>query len=216
MNYKKIVIIGASGHGKVVADIAQKIGYEEILFLDDAEGLTDCTGFSVVGKSTETELFKNSAEFIIAIGNANIRQRMQSYLIDTGYSIATLIHPKAVISRNVEIGSGTVIMAGTVINSDSRIGCGCIINTGASIDHDSRIADYVHISVGAHLAGSVAVGLRTWVSIGSVISNNVNICGDCMIGAGAVVIKDILKQGTYVGIPATCVTLRNKQTEDKQ
>ena len=116
-------------------------------------------------------------------------------------SVVSLIHPSAIIGTDVEIGMGTVIMAGVVINSSCRIGKGCIINTSSSLDHDNFIEDYVHISPGARTAGSVTIGKGTWLGIGSVVSNNVNVCGDCMIGAGAVVVKDVTEPGTYVGVP---------------
>ena len=193
---KKLVIIGASGHGKVIADIAVRNGYKEIVFLDDDETIIECAGFPVVGKTSEAKNIEGDK--IVAIGNAKIRKRIQAEL----NNIVTLIHPTAVISRRVEIGEGTVVMAGAVINSDAVIGKGCIINTGASVDHDCRIADFVHVSVGAHVAGTCIIGERTWIGAGATVSNNVNICGDCMIGAGTVVIKDIDKPGTYVGSPA--------------
>lgn len=193
---KKLLIIGASGHGKVIADIAVRNGYEEIVFLDDDETIIECAGFPVVGKTSEAKYIEGDK--VVAIGNAKIRERIQGEL----KNIVTLIHPSAVISRRVEIGEGTVVMAGAVINSDAVIGKGCIINTGASVDHDCRIADFVHVSVGVHVAGTCIIGERTWIGAGATVSNNVNICGNCMIGAGAVVIKDIGKPGTYIGCPA--------------
>lgn len=193
---KKLVIIGASGHGKVIADIAVRNGYEEIVFLDDNENLKECAGFPVVGKTGKA--VNIDGDKIVAIGNAKVRERIQKGLND----VVTLIHPDAVISRRVTIGSGSVVMAGSVINSDVVIGSGCIINTGASVDHDCKIDDYVHVSVGAHVAGTCEIGKRTWIGAGATVSNNVNICSDCMIGAGTVVIKDIEKTGTYVAVPA--------------
>lgn len=197
---KQLVIIGASGHGKVVADIARNRQYGEILFLDDAEGLTECGGCPVVGASGRFAEF--DCDMIVAIGNAKIRQRLQERLEQAGKNLPVLIHPSAVIADGAVIGNGTVVMAGAVVNSDSRIGKGCIINTCASVDHDCRVADYVHVSVGAHLAGAVAVGERSWIGIGAAVSNNLCIAGDCMIGAGAVVVSDIREEGTYIGVPA--------------
>lgn len=193
---KRLVIIGASGHGKVIADIAVRNGYENIVFLDDDEDVRECAGFPVIGKTCEARNI--DGDKIVAIGNAKIRERIQKSI----KGIVTLIHPNAVIGRRVYIGNGTVIMAGAVINSDVAIGKGCIINTGASVDHDCKIGDFVHISVGAHVAGTCVIGERTWIGAGATVSNNVNICGDGMIGAGTVVIKDIDKPGTYVGSPA--------------
>lgn len=193
---KRLVIIGASGHGKVIADIAVRVGYEDIVFLDDDQNIKECAGFPVIGKTYEAKGM--DGDKIVAIGNAKVRERIQEQIS----GVITLIHPDAVISRRVEIGEGSVIMAGAVINTDVVIGKSCIINTAASVDHDCRIADFVHVSVGSHLSGTVNVGKGTWIGAGATVSNNVNICGDCTIGAGAVVIKDIEKPGTYVGVPA--------------
>lgn len=191
----RLLIIGASGHGKVVADIAIKNGYEDILFFDDDESIRDCAGFPVVGKTSEA--IKLDGDKIVAIGNARIREKMLGSI-----QSVKLIHPSAIVSRRVEIGEGTVVMAGAVINSDTVIGKGCIVNTGASIDHDCAIGDYSHISVGSHVAGTCIIGSRAWIGAGATVSNNVCIYDDAMIGAGAVVVKDITDSGTYIGCPA--------------
>lgn len=192
---KKLIIIGASGHGKVIADIAVRNGYTEIVFLDDDNNISECAGYPVVGKTSKAK--EMPGDKIVAIGNAKIRERIQNEI-----QTITLIHPDAIISRRVRIGNGSVVMAGAVINSDAVIGEGCIINTGATVDHDCQIQSFSHISVGAHVAGTCEIGARTWIGAGATVSNNVNICSDCMIGAGAVVIENIEESGTYVGVPA--------------
>lgn len=197
---KQLLIIGASGHGKVVADIAKKNGYDEICFLDDNEALFDCGGYPVVGKSSRYVDF--DCDVFVAIGNPKIREKIQAQVELAGKHIPVLIHPCSSIAENVSIGKGTVVVAGAVVNPGATIGKGCIINTGSSVDHDCVIADFVHVGVGAHIAGTVTIGERTWVGIGAIVSNNISICGDCMIGAGAVVVKKIEESGTYVGVPA--------------
>lgn len=196
-----LVIVGASGHGKVIADIAEKVGYSDIVFLDDNLEVESCGNYKVVGGCKSALSYKN-ADFIVAIGNTKIRRKIQSEFIEMGLHIVSLIHPSAVIASNVKIGVGTVVMAGAVINPCSVIGQGCIINTCASVDHDCRIGDYVHISVGAHVAGTVIIGDNTWVGVGATVSNNIEIVENCMIGAGAVVVKNIVESSTYIGIPA--------------
>lgn len=189
----RLIIIGASGHGKVVADIAVLNGYKDIVFLDDDLSKTYCGGFPIIGttdKIVEGDIF-------VAIGNSTIREKLSM-----NKKSITLIHPSAVIASDVVIGEGTVVMAGVVINAGVKIGRGCIINTSSSVDHDCTVGDYCHISVGAHLCGTVKVRDCAWIGAGVIISNNVNVCGECMIGAGAVVIKDIDEAGTYVGVPA--------------
>ena len=195
---RRLAIIGASGHGKVIADIARKIGYCEIVFFDDDESIHECGGYSLVGKSSEAGTI--DADVIVGIGNAGVRKRIQKSIPDE--KLVTLIHPDAVIAEDVEIGAGTVVMAGAVINPGVRIGKGCIINTCSSVDHDCDVGDYVHISVGSHLCGTVSVGSGTWIGAGATVSNNVSICSDSMIGAGAVIVKNIDSAGTYMGVPA--------------
>lgn len=193
---KTLIIIGASGHGRVVADIAERNGYGDIVFLDDDEQVKTCGGYPVVGRSTEAP----AGELFVAIGNASVRKRLQLLYRDRIQPV--LIHPDAVVARNVTLGAGTVVMAGAVINPGARIGSGVIVNTCSSIDHDCILGDYVHVSVGAHLCGTVTIGNETWVGAGAIVSNNVVVCGGCMIGAGAVVVKSIEEAGTYIGVPA--------------
>ena len=198
----KLIIIGASGHGKVVADIAIKMNkWQSITFLDDDESINTSMGLEVISKTADAFTYKDEADFFVAIGSNATREKIQEKLIEQGLNVVSLIHPSAVIGTDVEIGIGSVIMAGVVINSSTRIGKGCIINTSSSLDHDTAIEDYVHISPGVRTAGSVSIGKGTWIGIGSVISNNVNICSGCKVGAGAVVVKDITEPGTYVGVP---------------
>lgn len=197
---KQLVIIGASGHGKVVADIARKNGYDPIVFLDDSETVKDCAGYAVAGKCCSFTDY--DCDIFVAIGNPSVREKFLKELEKSGKHVPALIHPGAIVADNAAIGKGTVIAAGAVVNPCAVIGKGCIINTCASVDHDCRIADYVHVSVGAHVAGTVSIGERTWIGAGATVSNNVNICSDTMVGAGAVVVKDIDEKGTYIGVPA--------------
>ncbi len=192
----RLTIIGASGHGKVAADIAARCGYDHIEFLDDDETITQCGIWPVVG--TTNKQIKN--DYFVAIGNAAIRKKLIEKF--KGNIVATLIHPQAIIADDVKIGSGSIVMAGAVINPGAIIGEGCIINTSSSVDHDCNVGDYAHISVGAHLSGTVDVGKKTWIGAGAVVSNNIRVCDECMIGAGAVVIKNIDEPGTYIGVPA--------------
>lgn len=197
---KKIAIIGASGHGKVVADIASLNGYNDIVFLDDDETITSCGDYFVVGNSKDAVSI--GCDVFVAIGNEKVRKRILNELINKSVSIPTLVHPNAVVAEHVALGVGTVIMAGAVINPYSYIGNGAIINTCASIDHDCRIGDYVHVAVGAHVCGTVIIGDMSWIGAGSTVINNINICPNVVIGAGAVVVDSIQEAGIYLGMPA--------------
>lgn len=201
--HENLLIIGASGHGKVVADIALQMKiYRNISFLDDDESICNCMEFPVVGKSSDFLKHIKDADFFVAIGNSWIRRRVMQEMFHVGAEIPVLIHPNATVGSGVNIGIGSVVMAGAVINTASEIGTGCIINTCSSVDHDCYISNYTHIAVGAHVAGTVAIGEDCWIGAGAVVKNNVKICSDCTIGAGAVVIENIDVPGTYIGIPA--------------
>ncbi|MBR4461162.1 MAG: acetyltransferase [Erysipelotrichaceae bacterium] len=192
---KKLVIYGASGHGKVAADIARLNGYEEIIFYDDD------LGKSVLGPYQVIHDFKGYEDYdlFIAIGDNATREKIS---LRMKKEIITLVHPAAVIAEDVTIGKGVVVMAKAVVNSGTVLRDGVIVNTCASIDHDNRINEYVHISVNAHTAGTVTIGKRTFIGMSVSIINNITICEDALIGAGALVVDDIREAGTYIGIPA--------------
>ncbi|OMC67811.1 acetyltransferase [Paenibacillus odorifer] len=200
---KGLIIIGAGGHGKVVADIAKQMNkWTNISFLDDNESFTDFGEFEIVGKIESLYKFMNNYDVFVAIGSNKVRENVQNKLEIDGASIVSLVHPQAIIGTDVKFGIGTVIMAGVIINSSTTIGKGCIVNTASSVDHDNIIGDFVHISPGTHLAGNVKIGKGAWLGVGSTVSNGLEICNDSKLGAGAVVIKNILELGTYVGVPA--------------
>lgn len=198
----RLILIGASGHGKVCVEIARLLGYDEILLLDENREKKECGGYPIVGVEDDFEKFVDNATFFfVSIGNMQIRKRIQERIKIAGGKIATLIHPKGIISKDVKIGIGSVVMAGAVINPGTILHEGVIVNTSSSIDHDCVIGLYSHIAVGSHICGSVHIGNNTWIGAGTTVSNNLSICDDCMIGAGALVVQDITIAGTYVGVP---------------
>lgn len=195
---KRLIIVGASGHGKVVADIAKLNGYNDIVFLDDDLALKECAGYPVIGDLKKTSGL--NGDLFVAVGNPMNRKRIMDENANRFFPI--LIHPKTVVADGTMIGDGTVIMAGAIINPCVQIGMGCIINTSCSVDHDCIISDYVHVAVGTHICGTVVIGKRCWIGAGSTVSNNIDISADVIIGAGATVVNDIKERGTYVGVPA--------------
>ena len=203
---RKVVIIGAGGHAKVIADIIIKSGDEVVGFLDDniEKDTIAIDNYKVIGKTEDCLKLKENKElyFIIAIGN-NFTRKDIAEKYNLNYY--TAIHPTAVIGMQVQIEEGTVIMANTCINTNTKIGKHCIINTGAIDEHDNIIDDYVHISPNATLCGTVIVGEGTHIGAGSVIKNNITITNNCIIGAGAIVVKNIEESGIYVGIPAKLI-----------
>ena len=197
---KNVIVIGAGGHGRVVADIIRASGDFVEGFLDDKE----IQGFTTLGKVKDCEKYQDRY-IIIAVGNNEIRQKIAQKYPNLNYY--TAVHPSAIISPDVEIGAGSCVMPGVVLNSGAKIGRHCIINTHSTVEHDCIIGDYAHISPGAILCGTVTVGEHTQIGAGGVVKNNISIIADVLVGAGAVVVKDIVKKGTYIGVPAE----KNKQ-----
>ncbi len=197
---KSVVVIGASGHGKVIADIIISSGDRVVGFLDDDPSAADVGSIRVLGRICDYGKYRDY-EMIVAIGNSSIRQKLTERF--EGVRWYTAVHPSAVISKiGVQIGEGSAVMANAVVNPCAVIGKHTIINTSAVVEHDNRIGDFSHISVGTHLGGTVTIGDHTWVGIGTSVKNNVSICSGCTIGAGTVVVRDIKESGTYVGTPA--------------
>lgn len=193
----RLIIIGAGGHGKVVADIAAKIGYTDICFADDhAKG--QCLGFPILGGTACLEAWNDGAtDFVIGIGNNAVRKKIaEEYDINW----VRLVHPSAQIGLRASIGRGTVVMAGAVVNACASVGEHCIINTRAVVEHDDRIGNYVHLSPGVTLSGTVTVGECTWLGTGTSVINNVDICANVTVGVGSVVIRSIQKEGIYYGL----------------
>ena len=194
----RLIIIGAGGHGKVIADAALKNGYTNICYIDDhAKG--EIMGFPIIGTCEDIErLNDENTDFIIGIGNNDVRKKVAE---THDLNWVSIVHPSAQIAFNAEIGKGTVVMANAVVNVGATIGEHCIINTGAIVEHDNMIENYVHISPNVALGGTVRIGELTHIGIGATVINNVDVCSGCTIGAGAVVVKDLKTKGTYIGVP---------------
>ncbi len=198
--HKDVIVVGAGGHAKVIADIVRKSGDNLVGFLDDTkEAGTEFFDAFVLG-TVDSYLEYLEKEFIIAIGNNATRENIAAKMKNVTFY--TAIHPTAVIGEGVMVGEGTCVMANAVINADAKVGKHCILNTASVVEHDNVLSDFVHISPVAALAGTVTVGKRTHVGVGAKVKNNTHICADVTVGAGAVVINNITEEGTYVGVPA--------------
>jgi sugar O-acyltransferase (sialic acid O-acetyltransferase NeuD family) len=188
----------------VVADAALESGWGSVAFFDDAWPRVGENGrWPVDGNFAE--LLRRVRELdavVVSIGNCNIRWQKQQALDAAGVSIATIVHPRACVSKFARLGVGTVVMAGAVVNADAVIGDGCIINTGATVDHDCVLAHGVHVCPGAHLSGDVKVGPCAWVGVGASVRQGMTIGAGAMVGAGAVVVKSVSDGVTVVGSPA--------------
>jgi sugar O-acyltransferase (sialic acid O-acetyltransferase NeuD family) len=209
---QKYVIYGASGHGKVVADILEKSNASVIGFLDDDSEKwgQDFFGYKVFRYSEfmTTDYSPDECEIIIAIGDNLTRKILTERLAEEGFKFGKAIHPSAVIGKNVSIGEGTVLMANSVINAETQIGIHCIINTSVSVDHDGLIGDFVHLSPGCHLGGGVKVGELSWIGLGASVIHNIEIGRNSIIGAGTVVIRPVPCDKVVVGNPSRFIKSR--------
>jgi sugar O-acyltransferase (sialic acid O-acetyltransferase NeuD family) len=202
-----LYIIGASGHGKVIADLAESLGYT-VYFYDDAyPEKKQIEHWAVLGTFDDLlQLEQDKINVAVAIGNNVIRQEKMLLCEKHHFQLPRLIHLSALISQYAQVGAGTVVLAGAVVNAFARIGRGCIINTASVVEHDCIINDFVHISPNSALAGSVSIGECSWVGIGSQINQLVNIGEHVLIGAGSTVVKNIPANVVAFGSPAKVIS----------
>jgi len=210
---RKLAIIGAGGHGRVIADCAQAMRvYSEIIFLDDGfPERKNNLSWSIIGKSIDWKIYLEEYEFAIAIGNNKIRLSLYQQLMLNKATLPNIIHPSAIVSTNSSFGEANVVFANSVINPAATIANACIINTAATIDHDCQLADAVHISPGVHLAGTVTVKKFSWLGVGSCSIQGITIAENCQIGAGATIIKSTQPNGLYLGTPAKRIKELNEE-----
>lgn len=203
-----VIVVGAGGHGQVVADIlraAAHAGARERLagYVDDRRSLDGqlLAGGRVLGAVSSLRDVAHDG-IVIAIGDNPTRERLWRTLSVAGESLVVAKHPSAIVSEDVSVGAGSMLCAGAIVNTGTSIGCGVILNTGCTVDHHSTIGDFVHIAPGVHMGGEVAAGARAFVGIGAVVLPGIRIGEDSIVGAGAIVIRDVAPGTTVVGCPA--------------
>lgn len=199
---KRLAILGASGHGRVIADAALVSGqWQEVLFFDDAFPTLTANGrYKVEGNSED--LVKSGLPAVVAIGNNKIRLQKTLWLQQSQVELAVVLHPTAVIATDCKIGDGSVVFAGAVLNSGAAIGLSCIINSRAVVEHDCCLSDAVHVSPGASLGGGCRIETGAWVGIGSAVRQGTFIGEFSIVGTGAAVVKTVNAYDVVVGVPA--------------
>jgi sugar O-acyltransferase (sialic acid O-acetyltransferase NeuD family) len=201
---KKLVILGAGGHAKVVVETAILCGFEPVAVYDDDKNLKGSSILQVPVKGLISDLPEDFSDLaFIAIGSNKIRQKLCNKFFNAKWP--TLTHPSAVVSKEASIASGSIICAGAIIQPAANIGRQVIINTGANIDHDCQIGDFVHICPGGNLAGGVRIGEGSLISTGCSIIPLKSVGDWSILGAGSVVIRDIPENSRAWGVPAKVI-----------
>ncbi|MCB9211121.1 MAG: acetyltransferase [Ignavibacteriales bacterium] len=200
-----MLLYGASGHAKVVIDCLESQNINITAIFDDDLNKKALLSYDVIGKYSE-HLFPDD-EIIISIGDNGIRKKVSEVI---KHKFGNARHISASVSKNVNIGLGTVIFHKSILQSSVQVGKHVIINTAASIDHDCIIEDFVHISPNATLCGNVSVGEGTHIGAGAVIIPNIKIGKWAMVGAGSIVTKDVPDYSVVVGNPARKIKTINK------
>lgn len=206
LQMKKLLIWGAGDQGIVTLDcaLAMKI-YSKIDFLDFKEkGHREIPNYLIYREKEEilSKILQSYDEVIVATGDNGLREMKVSVLASMEISLATIIHPTAIISPFAKVSKGCTVLANAVINTNAFVGIGCIVNTAAVVEHDCIIEDFVNISPKASMAGHTRIGRKSFLGIGSTIIDDIEVGKEAIVGAGAVVIRNVPEHAVVVGVPA--------------
>ena len=173
---KTLLILGAGGHGKAVAESALLSGdWQQVLFVDDRwPALQESFGLPVVSDVAGlAKLIDKAHGAIAAVGNNLVREQWCVAIEQAGIELVSVVHPRAYVSASVVLGAGTAVMALAVVGVDAHVGRAAIINANATLDHDAVLGDFGHLGVGVQIAGGVHVGARAWLQAGCSAGYNV-------------------------------------------
>ncbi len=184
---RRLLIVGAGGHGRSVAEAVLAAGEFELAgFVDDAApGLSIVWNLAVLGTTTDVGHYRVHADHaIVAMGNNAVRESLCNSLLAAGFELATIVHPRAIVSPRAVIGQGCTIMAGAVVGTEAKLGCGVIVNCGAVVDHNAQVHDYGHLGVNAAMAGGSELGRSAWMQAGTSIGYGVKVAAGVVMPPG--------------------------------
>lgn len=202
---KKIVIIGAGAHSKVIIDILEEYSEYSIVGLTDVSERKEILGYPILGDDTILKDLheKGTADCaFIAIGDNKLRKELFNRVKTLGFEMVNAISCRAIVSKYSQLGEGVAVMPGAVVNAEAIIGDGTIINTNASVDHDCIIGEFVHIAPGSALSGITRIGSGCLIGTGTSIIDSISVGNNTIIGAGSVVVNDIRSDCLAYGVPA--------------
>jgi sugar O-acyltransferase (sialic acid O-acetyltransferase NeuD family) len=216
---RRILILGAGGHGRVVLDILLQIPAVEVVgFLDNNSDIIGrrVDGFPVWGALADLDRIRGERAVdgaLVAIGDNGTRRHLARSVERAGVPLISAVHPSATVAHNAMVGRNVVIAAGAVVCAHCQIGDSVILNTGCIIDHQTMIAEGCHVCPGVRVAGRVKIEPGAFVGIGATVVPKVTIGCESIVGAGAVVIEDVPPLATVVGVPARPVRLASADEE---
>jgi len=207
-----IIVWGAGGHARVVGDVLRSSGLEIAGFIDDQDPARDGEPFSGARVFASLGAFRpgGSRKVLIGIGDNFVREKKAGEAEAKGFRLTVAVHPRAVVAPDVQLGPGTVVMAGAVINAGTIIGRNAIINTLAGIDHDCILGDGVHVSPGVRIGGNVILDRMAWIGIGATVIDHRTVGESAIVGAGAVVVKDVPARVVVAGVPARIIRKQSR------
>lgn len=211
----QVVLFGAGGHSRVVADIARCSNREVVARVDESRPSAAVEALAVFEEPLRAAQLHPTASWCVCIGDNDARQLVVARLMAAlpGVRFVTLVHPSAVVAADVDIGEGSVVMAGAVLNPGTRIGRHCIVNTGACLDHDNVLDDFASVAPGVTTGGNVHIGTAAALCIGACVKHRVSIGARAVIGAGAVVLTNVPESCVAFGTP--CRVVRSRGPADR-
>lgn len=184
---KRVIVIGAGGHGRSVAEAVLLLGRDELVgFVDDgADANAKVWTYPILGRTDSLHTLREHADaVVVAIGNNTVREKLHARAREVGFELLSVIHPTAFVSPTAALGSGCAVMAGAVVGTEAHLGEGVIVNCGATVDHHCRVDAFGHLGVNACMAGGSVLGHRAWMQAGAALGYGVKIAADTVLEPG--------------------------------
>lgn len=184
---KRVIVIGAGGHGRSVAEAILLLGRDKLIgFVDDgADPNAKVWTYPILGRTDSLHILRMLADsVVVAIGNNAVRETLHARVREAGFELLNVIHPAAFVSPTASMGAGCAVMAGAVVGTEAQLGEGVLVNFGATVDHHCRVDAFGHLGVNACMTGGSVLGHRAWMQAGSALGYGVQVQGDAVLAPG--------------------------------